>query len=120
MRKKVILVSAIAASIVLVIQLILMPSWKETINEEIDKTFNDEYVGSVIRNYVDTEQHGYRITIIETSDGIKTIKHTRDISGIFEYLQAGDSVWKESGSMEVRVKRADSTRIFIIDITTKW
>jgi len=119
MRKKILIISIIGILVFWIIIFILMPSGEEIISLEINQNLQEEYIGIVTANYYDIKEHNYRTTIIATKDGYKKIRHIRDISGLFEYLMVGDSIWKDKGSMEVEVKRNDSTKIFKINIPLK-
>lgn len=96
--------------------LIFQPSQKEIICEELKAEWKREYKGEVKQVSVDSINHMNRIVILksETATQLK-LDFNGDRSGIFEYLEIGDYVHKDSLSFNILVSRNQEDRKFIFN-----
>jgi len=75
----------------------------EKLPEYYQKEEATEYMGVVIRKYVDKSNHNWKTLIVENNcTEIKTIWNA-DKSGFFEFVNEGDSIVKISGSYMIQV-----------------
>ena len=74
------------------------------------KDFN--YSGTIHHAYLDTLNHNFRRVDLESG---KTVYLNIDRSGLFEYLEPGDSIVKTKGSYEVLLFRNDLDTAFLMD-----
>lgn len=80
----------------------------------------DNLHGIVIRKYRDSENHNYKtIEIKEESHKILKRNLTGDLSGLYEYISAGDSVYKPAGTLKTLVIRVNEKKYFTIDFGCK-
>ncbi len=66
-----------------------------------------EYNGIIIDKYIDENQHNFKKIIINEEFKKRTILFNIEIGGIYEYFEIGDSIIKQSGSLQVRIIRQD-------------
>jgi hypothetical protein len=70
---------------------------------------------SVLKDkYIDTENHNYKTCILLEGTDTLTLFLDFDKSGLFNYLEVGDSVFKNSGDSLIIVKRRDDIRHFYL------
>ena len=79
------------------------------------KYVNKEYNGIINRKFEDKENHALPTLIIKEENQPKIFGSFRDISGLYEYTQVGDSIIKEKGSLKVMIIRDDIDTIFKLD-----
>lgn len=74
-------------------------------------TFN----GIVIEKYLDQENHLYPTIIVSESDNKEFLFPYERFSGkpFFDYVQVGDSIFKENGSRIIRTKRLNESKEFV-------
>jgi hypothetical protein len=75
--------------------------------------------GIVDSVYEDKKNHSQDMLKVKNGKDIQTIYLEYDRSGLFEYLNSGDSVIKEYKSYEVVVKRSNSVKVFVLDYGCK-
>ncbi len=76
--------------------------------------FKNNYKGIVLKKYIDNENHNYKIVEIQNGRIHKELMDW-DKSGLFEFVQKGDSILKELNTLEVKVFRNNVKTTFIID-----
>jgi len=79
------------------------------------KYVNKGYNGIINRKFEDKENHALPTLIIKEENQRKIFGSFRDISGLYEYSQVGDSIIKEKGSLKVKIIRDDKETIFKLD-----
>ena len=87
-----------------IIYLILQPSREKTSLEYSNKIKKELYQGLIVEKYIDKKQHYSKVIKIASKDTIIWVL-TYDKSGLYDYLQEGDSINKAVGSYEVTVFR---------------
>jgi len=70
--------------------------------------------GLLIDKYIDFENHEYKTCMIKQNIGTLTVLLNFDQSGLFNYLQVGDSVFKIRGDSLVIVKRGNDKKQFYL------
>ena len=80
-----------------------------------EQFFNTEYEGVVNKKFKDKENHAAKTLIIKGKTEKKIFRKYRDISGLYEYSQVGDSIKKEKGTAKVKITRGDRDTTFILD-----
>lgn len=63
-----------------------------------------EYKGILVEIYYDRDNRGARTYKIQTSDGIVK-QTTRSYPESFDYIELGDSIIKEKGRLQIKVKK---------------
>jgi len=79
--------------------------------DDISKEFNS----IVINKYIDKENHGYNTCLFKNKDNTIKFIFGFDRSGLFEYIEIGDSIIKPSGDSLVIVKRNEIVKEFMLD-----
>jgi len=75
--------------------------------------------GVVDSVFEDKENHSANTLKVRSGENIQTIYLEYDKSGLFEYLQKGDSIFKEHKSYKVIIKRVKKERVFTLDYGIK-
>ncbi|UII34126.1 hypothetical protein LVD17_09900 [Fulvivirga ulvae] len=71
--------------------------------------------GRVDSVYEDKSNHSVNTVNVNSGNNIQIVYLEPDRSGLFNYLQANDSIFKEYNSYDVVVKRAGKENYFILD-----
>lgn len=80
----------------------------------------DNLQGTVVRKYRDSRNHNYKtVEIQEENHKILKRNLTSDLSGLYEYISVGDSVYKPSGTLKILVIRGNEKKYFTIDFGCK-
>ena len=72
------------------------------------------FEGQLIEKYIDKENHEYKTCRIRESNDTLTVLLNFDQSGLFEYLNTGDSVSKVRGDSTVTVRRGNHIKYFYL------
>lgn len=75
--------------------------------------FELELSAKLSRKYIDAENHAYQTLVFCDSTKIQWLL---EVSPFYDYLQANDYVEKDSGTMEVKVRRAGFDTSFTLMI----
>ena len=70
--------------------------------------------GYITEKYYDRESHMYPTLVLSGSQD-KFVIHEYDKSLFYSYVHPGDSIYKDSGSLEITVFRESSDTTFIIN-----
>ena len=112
MRKIIVLVSFLIVSVWLLNKINNHGSCNDA--EEMEQ--KNYYNGVVIKKYIDKNNHNYKIVEIK---GLDRQVHKElmdwDKSGLFEYIEKGDSIVKELNTLKVSVFRDKVEFFFLID-----
>jgi hypothetical protein len=81
-----------------------------------EQYLNAEYNGVVSNKFKGKENHAAKTLIIKGKTEKKFFRKYRDISGLYEYVRVGDSIYKPNGSLDVKVIRGKRDTIFSIDL----
>lgn len=75
-----------------------------------------EFSGVVVKKYYDKKNHDYHTVEYKQADLIvHKLTYPNDRSGLFNFLNKGDSIVKLSGSSKVIVNRKDKAFEFFLD-----
>jgi hypothetical protein len=89
------------------------------VNNIVCKYYEDDkflvFKGIINRAFEDKENHNTKTLLIENNGDIQVFYLAFDKSGLFEYLQKGDSVIKKYKSYDIIVKRNDEVKVFKLD-----
>jgi hypothetical protein len=97
--------------------LIFMLSFFYLINYCSDKSFNKKMNelklnGKIVSKYIDKQDHNIpKILIIDKQESI-TLDLTNESSGLFEFIQEGDSIIKTNNNRKVHVFNSSKDSIF--------
>ena len=72
----------------------------------------ESYTGTITRIFVDHDQHMYKKVVLNKSVGSEVVLMNWDSSGLFEYLKVGDSVAKETETLEVKIWRNNTDTLY--------
>lgn len=83
------------------------PTWKE---EVYSARLNKSIKGVVTDKYEDKEHHMHKT--IE----VNNVKHifSRDVSGLYEFVEVGDSLYKEDSTADIKLIRDSKEFVFKI------
>ncbi|HRW21694.1 MAG TPA: hypothetical protein PLO05_09845 [Bacteroidales bacterium] len=85
----------------------ITPKAEEEINQAIDAYKKEEFQGTIIKKFIDKNEHSFKKVIITENQDKRTILFDIETSGIYDYFEIGDSIIKEKGTLEVRIIRHD-------------
>ena len=110
------LIGGIIFIILFLIFIWLQPSIKDINCSHFKTLKNVSYKGVVINKFIDSTQHNYPIVVVRQIDNsIYKFDLTHDRSGLYRFLQIGDSIVKSKGAYNIEVIRSGMERIFILD-----
>ena len=96
-----------------------LPTPKEINQTAFESIKLTKFEGLVIDKFMDKKNHNHVTLRLRNSFGEQNIILTRDKSEIFEFVQVGDSVSKEYGDLNVRIKRGDELYEIKLDYKIK-
>lgn len=116
MIKKIWIIWTIVGLVVIIIWFIFQYRNINTCEENYRKEKLEEYYGIVDRKYVDQYNHSFKLVKLKFRTQIRTLHMNSDLSGLFEYIEKGDSLAKQSGQYDVEVYRdGELSKIFKIN-----
>lgn len=108
--------------------LLLLAFYFITRDESIQKWFSNnacvslrksittiEIAGIVSTKYLDVNSHMHETIIIENNGVNLKVIIPNEYSGLYHFLQRGDSIFKEEKSLRCKVNRAGNINEFLID-----
>ena len=112
------------ANVVLLAAIIFLVNRNLPTSKEINQTAFEsikltKFEGLVIDKFMDKRNHNHATLRLKNSFGEQNIILTRDKSEIFEFVQVGDSVSKEYGDLNVRIKRGNELYEIKLDYKVK-
>jgi len=96
-----------------------LPSSKEINQTALESIKLTKFEGLVIDKFMDKKNHNHATLRLRNSFGEQSVILTRDKSDIFEFVQVGDSVSKEYGDLNVRIKRGNELYNITLDYKVK-
>jgi hypothetical protein len=114
MKKKKILLSLLFTLITILVFYLFIPSEKEICLKAFSDALKLEFKGTVREKFIDNNNHLAPTIIVESGKDSIKITDYRDRSGLFEYLEKGDSIIKSNNSPLITVKRNDVNSSFTI------
>ena len=80
------------------------------------KRINETIANGKIKDfYLDKSSHMNETIIVDSEDGELLLIIPNDNSGLFSYVQKGDSIVKSENSMNVRIVRNQKSKLFVVD-----
>lgn len=76
---------------------------------------SDTYSGLIIEKYVDQDQHMYKKVILDKKPGTDVILLDWETSGFYEFLKVGDSVSKNTNSLQVQIWRNNKDTVYNLE-----
>ena len=83
------------------------PTDEEQYHSAINAYKTDKYSGVISNIYIDEEQNNFEKVIVNDGENEKVVLFNVETSGIFDFLDIGDSVRKAEGNLYLRVIRGD-------------
>ena len=71
--------------------------------------------GKIKDFYLDKNSHMNETIIVDSEDGELLLIIPNDNSGLFLYVQKGDSIVKSLNSMNIRIVRNQKSKLFLVD-----
>lgn len=105
--KYILLVNIVLLVIIIFVVNRNLPTPKEINQTAFESIKLTKFEGLVIDKFMDKKNHNHVTLRLRNSFGEQNIILTRDKSDVFEFVQVGDSVSKEYGGLNVRIKRGD-------------
>jgi hypothetical protein len=118
-RKFIFLFSVIVTIIIIILVNLLMPSNEEYLDEYHQTIKFEKYEGEIIRKFFFKKNKGYPAIIIKNRFGEQMILFSYDKSGTYDYIEIGDSIFKEYGDYHVEVKRDSITKRFFLNFNKR-
>ncbi len=110
------LIAVIIVSSIIIALILFSPSKEDEINYSYENAKTVRFNGIVSEKYIDTHDHGLPIIVVLNNAGVKyTAEFLSDRSGVYDYINVGDSVWKYINSIDVHVKRDGKVKVFTLD-----
>jgi hypothetical protein len=78
----------------------------------IEKEKLEKYSGIITEKYIDQNDHNHQKVILDKNSGTDVIILNWETSGLYEYLKVGDSITKNSGTLELKIRRNYSDTIY--------
>ena len=75
-----------------------------------------EFKGLVIKKFIDKYQHNRRTIIIRENNDKDTLIMDFVMCNVFEFIEEGDSLSKNKGSLDLNLKRKDLDTIIHMEI----
>lgn len=106
---------SVVAILGIAIYLIFGPSFQDEICQNFEQAKELKFQGVVQNKYIDKDEHSYPIIEIKQFNNENSrLNLTNDKSGLFDFLQIGDTVIKKTGTT-FRVKKANRWHEMNID-----
>lgn len=74
-----------------------------------------EIKGVVLTKYLDEKSHMHETINVENNGVTLKVIIPNEYSGLYQFIQKGDSIFKEENSLHCKVKRAQKDKDFFID-----
>lgn len=89
----------------------ITPKAEEEINQAVNAYRQEEFQGTIIKKFIDRNEHNFNKVIITEDQDIRTVLFDIETSGIYDYFEIGDSIIKEAGTLQIRVIRHDKDTV---------
>ncbi len=83
----------------------IIPTPEEDINMAVNAYKIEEYEGLIVDKFIDRKEHNFKKVIINENNQQRVILFDIEISGLYDFLEIGDSIIKNKGELRVRVIR---------------
>lgn len=108
------LISFVALLIVIFVVNYWGPSSEEITNDAYESLRYEKFYGIVQEKFNDRKNHNHPTLILKNEFGEQSILLVRDRSGIYNYVEPGDSISKEYGKYEVHLTRSSRDTVFVL------
>jgi hypothetical protein len=122
MKVKSKIISGVVIICVMIVVNYFLPSPNEINKSAYEALKFERFTGIVQTKYLDKKNHNHPTVVLKNKFGTQEILLIRDRSGLFEYIENGDSIVKEYGSYEVELFSGNQLRdtIFVMDYWGEW
>lgn len=93
---------------------VVLPSRSEVCNDGLNYAKSRGYNGVIVNKYI-KPNHASPTIEFKTGNTVRYASYSRDLSGLYDYLQIGDSICKDINSLNVKVFRSEVFKEFVID-----
>ncbi|MGQ1910811.1 hypothetical protein ACT3CE_13615 [Marinifilum sp. RC60d5] len=106
-------------SVIIILIVIVVVNYFEPSSDEITKSAYEslkyeKFYGEVQEKFYDRKNHNHPTIILRNEFGMQDVLLVRDRSGLFNYIESGDSISKIYGKYEVRLKRIGIDTVFVL------
>jgi len=101
------ILAIIGIPIILVFIRVVRNESSQTFEEFLHNYRTEEYSGWVIDKYVDENQNNFQKVFLKHDYGERVILFNHETGGLFNYIEVGDTLIKEYGTLDVKILRAD-------------
>lgn len=108
------MLSVVTILIVIVIVNYLEPSTEEVTKNAYESLKYETFYGIVQEKFYDKKNHNHPPIILRNKFGKQYVLLVRDESGLFSYIESGDSISKPYGKYEVSLNRNGADTIFVL------
>jgi hypothetical protein len=108
------ILSLIAILIVIIVVNYMEPSSKEITENAYKSLRHEKFYGVVQEKFYDRKNHNHPTIILKNEFGEQSILLVRDKSGLFNYIEFGDSISKDYGKYEVNFSRNEKDTVFVL------
>lgn len=105
-------------TIIVFISIAKRTSIKDCISQE-NFLKTTKYKGIISGKYENANKHYLPTLEIKEGNQKKVFESFRDISGIYDFAQIGDSIIKDSGTLKIEIIRNNKGNNFIIDLNCR-
>ncbi|WP_115121940.1 hypothetical protein [Marinirhabdus gelatinilytica] len=77
------------------------------------------YSGLVTNKFIDSKQHNYQTVIIQNGEEKDILLLDFETSGLFDFIEVGDSIFKKKSSLKLRLIRSELDTIIEMQIFDK-
>lgn len=113
----------ILAVIILIIVIIVVnknyPSDEEEYKSAYESVKFTKYEGKIGKKFLFKNSKNYPSILVQNDLGTQKVMFIYDKSGLYEYLQEGDSIYKEYGNYDVFIVRDSVKKKFTLDFGIK-
>jgi hypothetical protein len=92
----------------------VVPSGEEQFKKAVKAYELMEFDGVVTNKFIDKDEHNYQKLILKKDSVSKAVVLNIETSGMYDFVEIGDSLKKERESFLVRVVRADLDTMLIM------
>lgn len=76
----------------------------------------ESYSGIVTDKFIDKENHNYHTLIIDNGEQIRRVTFDHEIGGFYEFVEVGDSIFKEPDTLDLRLVRKELDTLIRLNI----
>jgi len=92
----------------------IIPTPVEHRNAVITAYRNLSFEGVVVEKFRDIDEHNFKKVILREDNASKTVLFNNETSGIYDFIEVGDSIIKEEGSLRIRLFRDSQDTVLVM------